>query len=406
MRGALAVLAMVLVSCAGPTGPTVPTAAAVDVTPTPSRPPNIVLIIADDLGYGDLSSYGGPVHTPNVDALAAGGARLTDWYVTAPICAPSRASIYTGRWPVRTGVTWCVEPPMPLRPEEITIAEELKAGGYRTALLGKWHLGSKDAAWEMPLAHGFDTYWGLDHENGGFVEGSKRITDVALEGVSAETLARARAFVASGSDPFLLVIATRLPHLPSVPAPQFAGTTHSPYYDTVRELDWLVGETMAIIRDAGLEQDTVTVFTSDNGPIGIEERGGSAGPFGGRKQGVREGGIRVPGIIHAPGRVAPGRVITTPTQTVDLFPTIVAMTSRPLPARDYDGVDLAPVLAGGSLPARDLVFFLREERAALRSGNWKLIRGEGLFDLSADPGETTDLSSGRPDVLAQLEERL
>jgi arylsulfatase A-like enzyme len=408
VRAAPVLLAASLAACggggSGPGPAPTPTAA-----PTPSRAPNVVLILADDLGWGDLAVQGGSLPTPRLDALAASGARLTSFYVASPVCSPSRAALLTGRWPARTGVTWVQEPPQPLRPEETTLAEALKDRGYATAMFGKWHLGA--APWEMPTRHGFDTYWGLPHDTATqFFDNETPFERLGLEQLSALYLERARAFIrANASRPFFLALTHRLTHLPSWPDPQFAGRSGVGLYgDTLLELDWYVGQVVDEIAAAGLTQDTIIVFASDNGPVGEGEGGGSAGPFTGRKQGVGEAGIRVPAIVSWPGRV-PARVIDEPLSTVDLFPTLVAMAGGTPPSGGtLDGEDIGPLLRGTAdrLPDRGLVFWIYSAPAAVREGKWKYVRDPvGLYDLSVDPGEGTDLARQNPDVVARLEGR-
>src|SRR6185436_19364190 len=204
---------------------------------------NVVLIVADDLGWGDVSAFwpGAHVATPRIDALAASGARLTDFYVTAPVCAPSRASLYTGRWPPRTGVTWVKEPPLALGADEITIGQALRGRGYATANFGKWHLGPPPGS--MPIHFGFDLYFGLPEETApNFIEGDQPTAPVPLEDLSKSYLERATAFIRAHVDaPFLLVLPTRIPHKPYRPASDFVGVSGvGAYGDTVLELDAFV----------------------------------------------------------------------------------------------------------------------------------------------------------------------
>jgi arylsulfatase A len=408
VRATPLLVATFLAACGGG-GDSGPGPATPTPSPTPARAPNIVLILADDLGWGDLAVQGGGLPTPRLDALAASGTRLTSFYVASPVCSPSRAALLTGRWPPRTGVTWVQEPPQPLRPEEWTLAEALQAAGYATAMFGKWHLGA--APWEMPTRHGFATYWGLPHDTAAqFFDGETPFERLGLEQLSTLCLERARAFIRTNAGrPFFLALTPRLTHLPSWPDPQFAGASGAGLYgDTLLELDWYVGQVVDEIQAAGLTNDTVIVFVSDNGPVGEGEGGGSAGPFTGRKQGVGEAGIRVPAIVSWPGRVR-ARVVDEPASTVDLFPTLLAMAGGAVPAdRTLDGQDIGPLLTGSvdSLAARGLVFWVYDAPAAVREGKWKYVRQPvALYDLLADPAEAADVSAQNSDVVARLEAR-
>ena len=306
-------------------------------------PPNVVLILADDLGWGDLSCYGSAtIRTPRLDGMAAGGARLTSFYVPSPVCAPSRASLLTGRWAPRTGISW--NPPKRLNADELTLADLLRTRGYATAMLGKWHLGwDRD---DMPVHHGFDSYWGLPYgdDGGDFVEDDRPAQGPSPEMLTREYAERSARLVRELPRPFLLYIAHRNPHLPPRPHPDFAGRSlHGAYSDAVEELDWSVGLVLDAIRDAGLERETVVLFSSDNGP---EQDDGSAGPFSGHKRQVLEGGIRVPGIVWWPGRI-PAAVLDEPASTLDVLPTLLAWAGGALTTdRAYDGQDIGSLLEG------------------------------------------------------------
>jgi arylsulfatase A len=407
----------------GSSGPNpVPTATA---TPTPPLgPPNIVIVLADDLGYGDLSSFGNTsIKTPHLDQLAAEGIRFTSFYVPVPICAPSRAGLMTGRWPYRTGIPW--NPPDRLNDGEITIADALRARGYATGMIGKWHLGWVPA--DMPIHHGFDSYYGIPagEDEGDFVRGDQPTSD----GASPEMLARryteeAIRFLRSvpRDRPFFLYVAHRSPHLPNYIAPPFEGRSAGGLYgDVIEELDWTVGELMKALRDIGADRNTLVLFASDNGPE-VPPRGpGSAGPLTGSKGSCQEGGLRVPGILRWPARVAGGRVVADPVSTMDIFPTLVTLAGGTLPAdRKYDGMDISRLLTGevsrltgpGLDGGREIVFWYQRSPAAIRSGRWKYLRGgfwnpaAALYDLEADPGEANDLRRTRPELAEQLERRI
>jgi arylsulfatase A len=417
-------LALLPVGCGGSgSSPAMPAPAVPTPTPTPSGPPNLVLIVADDLGFGDLSSYGSAIiKTPNLDRLAAEGARLTQFTVPTPVCAPSRAAIMTGRYPVRTGIVW--NPPDHLRPRELTLAELLRTAGYATGMVGKWHLGFGHD--DLPVFHGFDFYYGLpdgeDPDN--FYEGDSPTTDV----VSFDQLAKKYTDEAVGyiqsvpkGKPFFLYLAHRSPHTPLYPSGLFLGKSEGGLYgDVVEELDYYVGQLVQSLKDMGLGQNTLVAFTSDNGPSRQKGEFGSAGPFLGGKGGCLEGGLRVPGIVWWPGRVLGGRVSNEPTSTLDLVPTFMAAARATLPSdRAFDGLDLMPLLSGqisriagpGIDGGRELVHYYSTDPVALRSGRWKYLRpgfwdtGIGVYDLQTDV-ENVNYLFTKPDLAQQLKDRL
>jgi arylsulfatase A-like enzyme len=382
-----------------------------------------VLVVADDLGWGDLGSYGNAViRTPNLDRLAAEGARFTSFYVPTPICAASRAGLLTGRFPPRVGIPW--NPPTRLKDGEVLIASVLQARGYATGMVGKWHLGwERD---EMPIHHGFDFYYGipagddpddlvlgdtLTSDRVGKSELAQRYTDYALKFIKAQGPDRR----------FFMYIAHRDPHLANYPSAEFAGRSAAGAYgDVIEQLDATVGDLMRGLREQGLDQNTLVIFMSDNGPVVPPKGPGSAGPFSGGKFSCEEGGVRVPAIMRWPARIRPGRVVTEPASSLDLFPTLVALTGATRPARHYDGQDISRLVTGeveqigarGIDGGREIVFFAHDGAAGLRSGKWKYLRpgiwsgGVSLFDLEADPGERQNLRSSRPDLVEQLEVRL
>lgn len=417
-----AIVAAILAgACAAP-GPTMPTAPATDGPQNEGAPapPNVLLILADDLGWGDVSAYGGGVPTRNIDELAAGGLRMTDFYVPSPMCCPSRAALMTGRWAPRTGVPW--NPAVRLNHSEITIADALRARGYTTAALGKWHLGW--SAEDMPVHYGFDHYWGLlnGEDKSDYWHDDAPTSGPRLEELTDEMLARAERFITDHQEkPWFLWYSTRLPHLPSMPAYRFVGKSGAgDYGDVLLELDHAVGELMRIVRQTGQERDTLVIFVSDNGPP-RKPGAGSAGPFSGFKGDVGEGGVRVPAIFYWPGRIDPGRVSSEPASTLDLFPTLVQLAGGTLPTdRVYDGNDIGALLDGtaetipgpGLAGARELVFFISEKPMAVRVGRWKYVQpirhdlAPALYDLATDPAETVDRSAEAPDVAAQLSGRL
>lgn len=393
------------------------------------RPPNVIVILADDLGYGDLGSYGSRlIKTPNLDRLARQGVRMTDFYASANVCTPSRAGLLTGRYPIRTGLAQDVirqsdTNGLPL--SEITIAEALKPD-YATALIGKWHLGHVAPFWP-PTVQGFDLFFGLPYSHdmkplglytsGPGVELTRE--DVDFPTLTARFFDRGRQFVEDSREkPFFLMLALTAPHLPLVPHPDHAGhSTAAAYGDVVEEVDAQLGRLTRHLSRLGLDQNTLIIVTSDNGPW-FE---GSSGPLRDRKGGAGwDGGYRVPFIIAGPG-VPAGKVNREIAMNTDILPTILAMTGRPPPAAELDGRDLTAVLTRGARsPHDELVLFNNEQVAAIRTDRWKYVarsyyrtielplaavNGVGLFDVRADPSEAYNLASLHPDVMADMAAR-
>jgi arylsulfatase A-like enzyme len=418
--------AALLAACGGPASPSPagavaggPVQAAALPTPRPG-PPDIVIVLADDMGYGDLGVYGHPMtKTPNIDRLAAEGSRFEAMYVPTPICAPSRASLLTGRYGVRNGVTWNND--TNIKTTEITIAQVLKNQGYATGMVGKWHLGAKPA--QMPLRLGFDFFYGMLNSPPvtDFIQGEAVTKDFpGMDMLTKRLTDEATAFIRKtpGDKPMFLYFAHHAPHTPNITSPAFVGSAGwGPYGDAVQELDWSVGEVMKTMHETGRDRNALVFFLSDNGPEGA----GSAGPLTYGKGNINEGGIRVPAIAWQPGRVPAGRLIKDPASTVDLFPTLAAMAAAPMPAnKDYDGVDIGALLTGevdhipgkGMGGGRELYFFIVSDIAAIRSGKWKYVRPgfrdsiPVLYDLEADPGETTTLRRFNPELVTALDKRI
>jgi len=405
---------------------------------SPGRPPNFVVIFADDLGYGDLGCYGHPtLATPALDRMAAEGMRFTQYYCAAPVCTPSRAALLTGRLPIRSGM--CSDRRRVLFPdsaeglpgEEITLAEVLKTRGYATACIGKWHLGHLPEY--LPRRQGFDYYYGLPYSNdmnwkprGGPPVPLIRNEEIIEQPVVQETLTRrytqeAIQFIRKNRErPFFVYLPHTFPHVPLFASDRFRGKSRRGLYgDAVEELDWSTGEILDTLRKLNLAASTLVFFTSDNGPwLTQRQNGGSAGLLRGGKGSTWEGGMREPGIAWWPGTVKAGVVSRAIGSTLDLLPTLATLAGATVPAdRPIDGKDLTPLLLGKG-PAREKPFFFyRGERLwAVRKGPWKahLITRPGyggkeeshdpplLFQLEVDPSEAYDVAGRHPDVVADL----
>jgi arylsulfatase A len=405
--------------------------------------PNLIVILADDLGYGDVGCYGGKaVATPKIDALAGGGMRFTDFHSNAPVCSPTRAALLTGRYQQRCGVEGVLtvrghrHTGMDLA--ETTFAEVLKAAGYATALFGKWHLGYPVRF--NPTKQGFDEFRGyvsgnVDYhshvDQGGVEDWWKDCRKVPEKGYTTDLITgHGVRFIERHRDkPFCLYLAHESPHYPyqgrKDKPERIAGRAGSPvgsradragaYREMIQALDEGVGQVAATVRRLGLERRTLIVFCSDNGPAGP----GAAGPLRGRKGSLWEGGHRVPGIACWPGRIRAGSVTDAAAMTMDLFPTMASAAGATLPkGLDLDGADLLPVLTGrGKLADRKLFWRFRNQKA-VRDGAWKLLLAAGapprrkrpgrsapptaLYHLADDLAERNNLAEREPKRAAAL----
>ena len=388
-------------------------------------------MLADDLGYGDLGIQGSNlIATPNLDRLARQGVRMTDFYASANICTPSRAGLQTGRYPIRTGLAYEVirasdTNGLPL--SEVTIAEALKPD-YATALVGKWHLGHVAPFWP-PTQHGYDLFFGLPYSHdmkplslysaGPGVELTQE--DVDFPRLTQRFFDRGLQFIEDNrARPFFLTLALTAPHLALFPHPDHAGHSRAAAYgDVVEEIDSQVGRLTARLKALGIDRDTIVIVTSDNGPW-ME---GSSGPLRDRKGGAGwDGGYRVPFIAWGPGRLPAGKVSREIAMNIDLLPTILGMAGKALPRAEIDGRDLSDVLTRGvKSPHDELILFNNEKVMAIRTDRWKFvassyyrsivlplaaIRGEGLFDVRADPAEAYNLASLHPEVMKDMQARL
>ena len=380
---------------------------AISLVPAAAAPPNIVIIYADDLGWGDLSCYGNTDRkTPNLDTMANEGARLTDFYVSTASCAPSRVALLTGRFPYRTGVPRNPAPDAGLdhgiNADETTLAEMLKTRGYATKCIGKWHLGHLPEYY--PTRHGFDQYFGILYSNDMRPVMLCRDDQAVEYPVVQSYLTRrytdeATRFIRENqSQPFFLYLPHAMPHKPLAASEKFytPKTRDDLYSDVVRELDWSVGQVLKTLRELGLDRSTLVLFASDNGP----SYGGSTGGLRGMKGSNWEGGIRVPGIFWFPGTIPAGKLVHQPCGTVDVFPTVCQLVGFDSGKLHVDGLDLMPLLKGDMKKQdRAIYAWSGTTLAAIRQGKWKLHlvkprarvrgkRGDGWIDPRGPDGVT------------------
>jgi arylsulfatase A-like enzyme len=415
--------------------------------------PNFVVILADDLGYGDVSPapFGSPVHrTPRLERMAREGLTLGSFYVSAPLCSPTRASLLTGCYHARVSINRVLIPgdSIGLNPAETTIAEVLRAAGYRTGCFGKWHVGDQPEF--LPTRRGFDTYYGVPYSNDmqprGDREGDQKPIErryPLLPVVRDETVERGLvwdqetlteeltnetiAFIEANRErPFFAYLALTAVHIPHIPGAAFRGTSgQGPYGDWVLETDYSVGRILDAVQRLGLDERTLVIFTSDNGPS--LNFGGSAGVLRGGKGSTFEGGVREPFIARWPGRLPAGARSDAPVAAMDLLPTFAAYAGAALPEREIDGVDVRDLLQrpdAARPPREEFCYFgfypsleaAQEEPipCAIRSGPWKLhvrlarrpLAAPQLYNLDHDVGETRDVAADHPDVVERLAARL
>jgi arylsulfatase len=421
----------------------------------------VVLIFIDDLGYGDLGTYGAEGYsTPNLDSLAAHGIRFTDFYASQAVCSASRAALLTGCYSERVSILGALGPSaeIGLNPDEETLAEILKARGYATAIVGKWHLGHREEF--LPLKQGFDEYLGLPYSNdmwpvnfdgtpaaeGGksqypplpLMDGNTPVEYIEdLEDQSRLTTLyteRAISFVERHQDrPFFLYLAHSMPHVPLGVSAKFRGKTPRGLFgDVVEEIDWSVGEVLGALERTGVADNTLVIFTSDNGPwLNFGNHAGSTGGLREGKGTAFEGGPRVPAVMRWPGHFPEGEVFHGLASTIDVLPTVAAATGAALPQNAIDGVNLLPVLEGetSESPRNLFYFYYGGELRGIREGRWKRVYRHrtrsyvgvepgmdgfpgpyafptvpaALYDLEADPAETTDVADAHPQVVARLD---
>jgi arylsulfatase A-like enzyme len=424
---------------------------------TKTTQPNIVLIFADDMGYGDMEAFGHPtIKTPNLNRMAYEGQKWTNFYVAESVCTPSRAGLMTGRLPVRSGM--CSDSQKRvlyatskggLPTSEISIATTLKKGGYATGMVGKWHLGHLPQF--APNAHGFDYYYGIPYSNDmdhkfegtglNYFQASAnpkieyfnvpimKNLEIIEQPAQQTTLTKrytqeAQRFIENNTKkPFFLYLAHSMPHVPLFASDEFKGKSRRGIYgDVIEELDWSVGQILETLKKNKLDKNTLVVFTSDNGPwLIFDENGGSAGLLKGGKGGTYEGGMREPTLMWGPGLIKPGTKMDIAT-TLDLLPTFAKMANVQIPNdRIYDGYDISSVIFNKGVNPRDEVFYYRGTKVfAIRKGAYKahfitqpeyggkatVLEKPLLYNLDIDPSENYDIADKNPNVIKEINQML
>ena len=368
---------------------------------------NVVIIFTDDMGYGDISTYGQTTHqTPHIDKLAAEGTLFTDFYVPVPYCAPSRASLLTGRFPLRHGLIHNPTPDRGIRNDtigissnEILLGEVLQEEGYKTKLVGKWHLGHQRHF--FPNQHGFDEYYGILYSNDmrpvQLIENLDTVEyPVDQQILTQKYTAQAIDFIhRHQKEPFFLHLCHAMPHKPLAASADFytPETPNDLYDDVIRELDWSVGEVMAALKELDLLENTIVIFMSDNGG----SWGGNNGGLKGMKARTWEGGTRVPFMIRGHD-IPKGQTISTPAASVDIFPTLLHMLNiDPPPGRKLDGVNIMDIIKGEKT-SHPPIFTMRQDKVmTIRSGNWKLFLRKPRYYLGPDDNYMKSWESRKPD---------
>ena len=406
----------------------------------PPQPPNFVVILCDDLGYGDVHCYGSNIATPNIDGMAREGVRFTQFYSTSNVCSPSRASLMTGRYATRVGVPDALpaDATTGLSLSETTIAQMLKPAGYSTMCVGKWHLGQLPQY--MPTSRGFDAFYGMPYSNDLSPSVLMQYAKVIESPVNLSTLTQrytqqAVNFIQSaGNKPFFLYFAHTFPHIPLAASTAFQGQSGmGQYADVVQEIDWSVGQVLQALQSSGVDNNTLVLFTSDNGPWYL----GSPGKLRGRKGWSYEGGVREPFIARFPGRIpadipkSPGpRVSNAVVTMMDILPTIAGLANATLPSAPLDGLNIWPILTGDreTIERDAFLYFDSFNLQCARLGPWKLhvsryndfpwspdppggrinlpLIDPELYNLEADPDESYDVAAANPQVVAQIQTRI
>lgn len=380
--------------------------------------PNIVLIYADDLGYGDVGCYGASdIKTPHIDGLARAGAKLTSFYVAQPVCTASRAALMTGCYSNRVGMSGALNHTsrMGIHTDEVLLSNLFQERGYATAIYGKWHLGHQPPF--LPTRRGFDEWGGLPYSNDNgplhpvtrgipalpWYHNEKLIElDPDQASFTRRITEHASHFIERNKDrPFFLYLPHIMPHVPIFASEKFRSSSQRGIYgDVVQELDWSVGETLAALTRAGVADRTIVIFSSDNGPfLSYGDHAGSAGPLREGKLTTFEGGVRVPCLIRWPGKIAAGRVIDEIVSTMDLYPTFARLIGATPSQIKRDGIDVLPLLTGavGAKGRESFWYYSGEELHAVRKGDWKLHVPHEYLTVAAEPGR-----HGKPSNFANL----
>jgi arylsulfatase A len=412
--------------------------------------PNVVLIFCDDLGYGDIGPFGSKNPTPNLDRMAAEGAKFTSFYVAQAVCSASRAALLSGSYSNRVSIQGALPPNarVGIHPSETLMPEVFKSRGYATGMVGKWHLG--DAPQFLPTRNGFDEYFGLPYSNDMWprhreskfpdlplMEGEQKIEfNPDQRKLTTAYTERAVSFIDRNKEkPFFLYVAHSMPHVPLFVSDKFEGKTgRGLYADVIAEIDWSVGQILGALKRNGVDGNSLVIFTSDNGPwLSYGDHGGSAGPLREGKTTTFEGGVRVPCVMRWPGTIPAGAVVSEVASTIDFVPTFAKLIGASLSGDRIDGKDIGPLMRnepGAKSPHEAFYYFWGQRLQAVRAGKWKLTfpheynsvatsGGAGkpgryqrdprasielsLFDLQADPGETKNVIAGHPDVVKHLE---
>lgn len=395
-----------------------------------SEVPNFIVIFIDDLGYGDIGSFGSKLNrTPNLDKMAEEGMRLTSFYAAA-LCTPSRAALMTGSYPKRVGLmqgSWHAVL-MPgdehgLDPDEITIAEVLKETGYATGIIGKWHLGDQSPF--LPTRQGFDYFYGIPYSNDMIPSNTSKKRNfprlplmrndtiigevVDQSNLTLDVTNEALKFIRSNADkPFFLYIPHPMVHGPLNVSKDFKGKSNNGIYgDAVEEIDWSAGQILSLLKELDIDENTMVVFTSDNGPTNK----GDASPLRGTKGSTFEGGVRVPFLMRWPGKIPKGSTFEGVTTTMDLLPTFTRFAGGDIPKdRKLDGKDISKILLGiekSASPYEAFYYYQQANLTAVRSGDWKLhLKGDegqpALYDLKGDIGETNNIIGDYPNEVSRL----
>ncbi|MDO7172639.1 sulfatase [Mariniflexile sp. AS56] len=415
--------------------------------------PNVIIFFTDDQGYQDVGVFGSPlIKTPNLDNMAANGIKFTDFYAASSICSPSRAALLTGSYPPRVGVPKVLWPNLPggLNNQELTIADMLKTKGYNTACIGKWHLG--DEAQYLPTNQGFDRYYGIPFSNDMSVNPKSKVSKHILfrEGMTIDSLREEKwrgrrvplmrqdevieypvdqstltkryteeavSFIKENKDePFFLYVAQSMPHVPLYASPNFKGkSARGLYGDVIEELDWSMGEILKTLESLNLDENTLVVFTSDNGPWTTKgKEGGSALPLRGHKFETLEGGMRVPMIAQWKGKIKAGSVTDKVASTIDLLPTIAYLTDTEVSEKPMDGKNIWPLLSGNekakSPYEKDGFYYYKESTLeAVRKGDWKLRITKdcvALYNLKEDISENNNVAAANPKIVKKLQKMM